>query len=65
MTDTAWDHNPPHITDIKDVVRRTPSTAQGWLLMEYKRARPRYTLITWLKRHRPHNATTRVIKAKP
>lgn len=39
-----------------------PETAQYWLEHEYKRPEgPRWTLIQWLKRHRLHNPTVRVI----
>lgn len=58
---TTWTHAPLSIADVQATVRHNPENAQGWLLLEYKRHRPRWTLTRWLKRHRPHNPTTRVV----
>lgn len=47
---------------IKDTVRHSPKEAQIVLDAEYLReGGPRWTLVQWLKRHRLHNPTVRVI----
>ena len=55
----------PHffsIKQIKQYVRQHPANAQAHLLVEYSNPEgPRWTLVQWLKRHRLHNPTVRVI----
>lgn len=47
---------------VKDTVRNYPKYAQTYLDAEYLRPDgPRWTLVQWLKRHRLHNPTVRVI----
>ncbi len=52
------------IDSCKRWIRNHPDEAQALLMAEYRRPEVLWTLVQWLKRHRPHNATTRVIKAK-
>lgn len=50
------------VASIEERVRSNPHITQGLLEQEYKRKpQPRYALIQWLKRHRLHNPTVRVI----
>lgn len=50
------------IDSCEDYVRRNPDRAQRLLDAEYRRpGGPRWTLVQWLKRHRLHNPTVRVI----
>lgn len=49
------------IDKTKSVVRLHPDAAQPFLLREYGDPNPRWTLVQWLKRHRLHNPTVRVI----
>lgn len=58
----TWTISDDNIATVKRHVRLRPEAAQTVLLAEYKRADgPRWTLVQWLKRHRPHNPTVRVI----
>lgn len=51
-----------HTSEIKARVRKHPEEAQPFLEAEYRRFDgPRWTLVQWLKRHRLHNPTVRII----
>ncbi len=49
------------IDPCKRWVSNHPEEAQAWLMAEYRRPEVRWTLVQWLKRHRLHNPTVRVI----
>jgi hypothetical protein len=59
-------HTIPHPGTVKDIHRRVRTgrlDPQVVLTHEYQAPRPRWALITWLKRHGARPATTRVIRS--
>jgi hypothetical protein len=52
---------PAPVKAVERLVRERPEMADVILRHEYGARRPRYSLIQWLKRHRLHNPTVRVI----